>query len=49
MAEKAGPRFETPADVLRHLVVHGPARNEAERDELLAALSEDKPKQEAPK
>lgn len=25
-------------DVIRHLITHGPARNDAERDELFAAL-----------
>jgi len=28
-------------DVVRHLVLHGPARNEAERERLLAELDED--------
>lgn len=28
------------ADVVRHLVVHGPARNEREREDLLGQLDE---------
>lgn len=30
------------ADVVRHLVVHGPARNDDERERLLAELDDDK-------
>ena len=34
--------------VLRHLVQYGPARNEAERDKLLAALDEPESPAQAP-
>jgi hypothetical protein len=30
-------------DVMRHLVLHGPARNDAERDQLLGAVNDDDP------
>jgi hypothetical protein len=30
-------------DVIRHVVTHGPARNDAERDELLGVIDHDDP------
>lgn len=39
---------KTHHDVLRHLATYGPARSDAEREELLGVINEDDPDYEAP-